>query len=311
MSIPESLPPGAWRVLISLNPTAGSTPAEVEVQRLVELLKQRDFEAEILTNLDEVARRANQNHDEGTLRALVSVGGDGTVAELVNRTNAGVPITILPTGNENLLARYLGLRRSADALAETIDAGNMIRLDAGRAAGRLFLLMMSCGFDAEVVRRFEARRSGHAGSWSYARPILQTLAHYEYSKILIYCDEPNECRTPNEAAASEAGWVFVFNLPCYGGGLRFAPGADGTDGLLDVCTFRHGSTWHGLRYLAALLARQHGRLADCRRFRAGRMRIEANGKTPYQLDGDFAGYLPVEVDVVPGRVTCVVPTAER
>jgi len=295
------------KVIISLNPTAGPTPVEGEIERLLAILDRRGFEPEVLTNLDEVAIEANRMHAEGTLRALVSVGGDGTVAELVNRTGPGVPITILPTGNENLLARYLGLRRSADALAETIATGQLARFDAGRAAGRLFVLMMSCGFDAEVVRRFQQRRTGHAGSRAYLRPILQTLAHYEYPKILIYCDDASEARQPTDAVPAEAGWMFTFNLPCYGGGLRFAPDADGTDGLLDVCMFRRGSTWHGLRYLAALLVRRHRRLADCRVFRTGRMRVEADDRTPYQLDGDFAGFLPVDVDVVPGRLTFLLP----
>ncbi|HLA84061.1 MAG TPA: diacylglycerol kinase family protein, partial [Thermoguttaceae bacterium] len=261
-------------------------------------------------------------------RALVGVGGDGTIAELANRTQAGVPLTILPNGNENLLARHLGLRRSADALCETIAAGRMVRLDAGRAAGRLFLLMIGCGFDAEVVRRFQQRRTGHIGHHSYIRPILESLVHYEYGKILIYCDEINEPLPEEEKGGrarfvqstlravpanragppfSEARWLFAFNLPCYAGGLPFAPDADGTDGQLDVCTFRRGSMWHGLRYFFALARRRHMRLNDCRTFRATRLRIEAEGRVPYQLDGDFAGFLPVEVETVPGRLTLLVP----
>jgi diacylglycerol kinase family enzyme len=102
--------------------------------------------------------------------------------------------------------------------------------------------------------------------------------------------------------------MFAFNLPCYAGGLPFAPEADGTDGLLDVCTLRRGSTRHGLYYLAALAVRRHQRLADCRVFRSSRLRVEAEGEVPYQLDGDFAGYLPVEVDVVPDRLSLLVPS---
>ncbi len=279
-----------------------------EVERLVELLRASGFSARVLTDLDEVSLRANQLHQAGTLRALVGVGGDGTAAELVNRTLSGVPITMLPAGNENLLARHLGLLRSADALAETIASGRLVRLDAGRAAGRLFLLMISCGFDAEVVRRFEEKRTGHIGYHSYVRPILQTLAHYPYPEMLIYFDDPDRARQPAESSPSKVHWIFAFNLPCYGGGLRFAPEADGTDGLLDVCTFRRGSTWHGLRYLSALVLRRHRRLADCRFSRSGRLRIEAEGKVPYQLDGDFAGFLPVEVDVVPNRLSFLVPS---
>jgi len=112
-----------------------------------------DFKAEISTDLEHVTRLADELTEEGKLRVLVGVGGDGTAAELVNRTKEGTPITLLPAGNENLLARHLFLGSTPESLAETIAHGRVIHLDAGRATGRIFLLMASCGLDAEVVRR--------------------------------------------------------------------------------------------------------------------------------------------------------------
>ena len=101
--------------------------------------------------------------------------------------------------------------------------------------------------------------------------------------------------------------LFVFNLPCYGGGLRLAPQADGADGLLDVCGFRRGSLWHGLRYAAAVLFRLHQRLADVTTARVRRLRITAESEVRYQLDGDPGGVLPLDIEVLPGRLTMVLP----
>ena len=115
-------------------------------------------------------------------------------------------------------------------------------------------------------------------------------------------------------------WVARYDGPLYGQENATALAVDAArnvyvtgssasaDGLLDVCTFRRGSTWHGLRYLSALILRRHRRLAGCRFFRSGRLRVEAEGEVPYQLDGDFAGFLPVEVDVVPNRLSFLVPS---
>ena len=86
-------------------------------------------------------------------------------------------------------------------------------------------------------------------------------------------------------------WLFAFNLPCYGAGLQIAPEADGADGLLDVCTFRHGGLWHGLYYTAAVLTGTHHWLTDFARRRVGRLRVTSDSKVPYQLDGD-PGRLP-------------------
>ena len=102
-------------------------------------------------------------------------------------------------------------------------------------------------------------------------------------------------------------WLFAFNLPCYGAGLQIAPEADGSDGLLDVCTFRHGGLWHGLYYTAAVLTGTHRWLTDFARRRAGRLRVTSDSKVPYQLDGDPGGFLPVEIEVLPKRLTLIVP----
>ena len=100
-----------------------------------------------------------------------------------------------------------------------------------------------------------------------------------------------------------ARWLFAFNLPCYGGGLRIAPQADGSDGLLDVCTFRRGGLWHGLRYVAAVLLRQQHRLADFAVHRVARgCGSPSEAEVPYQLDGDPGGFLPVEIEVAAGTV---------
>jgi len=303
------LPPDADQVVISVNPKAGARSSRPRVQRLVELLESGGFKPRVLTDLDEVACVANKSHSEGRLRALIGVGGDGTAAELVNRTQAGLPITLMPAGNENLLARHLGLGTEPQTIFRTVAEGALLQLDAARANDRVFLLMIGCGFDAEVVRRVHQRRTGHIRSRDYFKPILETIRSYEYPQLRVYWGDPT-------GDAAEAGppidvrWLFAFNLPCYAGGLELVPGANGRDGLLDVCTFARGSLRHGLRYVASAFLRRHQRLADCTIRRADRLRITSDARVPYQLDGDPGGFLPVDVEVLPGRLTMVVP-AER
>jgi diacylglycerol kinase family enzyme len=84
------------------------------------------------------------------------------------------------------------------------------------------------------------------------------------------------------------------------------PQADGADGVLDVCTFRDGSLLCGLMYLAGVVMGQHQNWEDCLTTQSARLRIEADEPVPYQLDGDPGGYLPVDVRVLPGRMTLVV-----
>ncbi len=304
----------ADHVLISVNPKAGRRSSTGRVDRLVELLKKRGLSVEVFTDLGKVSELANRLHESRKLRALVGVGGDGTAAELVNRTEPGVPITLLAAGTANLLSKYLRLGGKPERLCEVICGGHLLRLDAGSAAGRLFLVMVSCGFDADVVGRVhthreeKSRKGGHIGYLSYVKPIVDAIRSYRYPEIRVYCDESSDGPFSEDSAPIDARWAFVFNLPCYGWGLPLTPDAVGTDGILDLCTFGGGSLLAGMRYVAgAQFGARHRRMADCTMGRGRRLRITSDEPVTYQLDGDPGGLLPVEVEVLPDRLTLVVP----
>jgi diacylglycerol kinase (ATP) len=302
---------GADRVLILVNPKAGRESAVGKVEQLAALLRRCGLHVDISADLDDTCRKANQTQQRGQLRALVSVGGDGTVAELVNRTEIGVPICLYPLGTANLLAGHLGLAASPTKVCRAIRDGVTLKMDAGNASGRVFLLMASCGFDAHVAYQVHRRRQqalgGHLTRWSYVKPILDTMRSYQYPEIRVYWDfvpyGPGE-----ERSGSLIGrWVFISNVPPYGWGVPLVAWADGTDGVLDLCGLE-GTSWEdALRYvLAAHCGRLRG-LSDCKVARATRLRIVSDRPVMYQLDGDPAGWLPVEIEVLPCRVTLVVP----
>jgi diacylglycerol kinase (ATP) len=300
--------PAGAKVVISVNPKSGAVSAEDRVARLVGLLKEQRIEAACYRDdLGSAAAEANRLHATGELRALVAVGGDGTAAELVNRTQPGVPLTLLPAGNENLLARHFGMGPSAEECCHTLVNGQVIHRDAGRAGDRIFLLMFSCGFDANVVHSLHAVRTGHINSGSYISPILNTIQHYDYPELRVAWSDDGGA----PAAGDDVRWLFAFNLPCYGAGLQIAPEADGCDGLLDVCTFRNGGLMHGLLYASAVLTGTHRQLADFAQRRCRRLRVTSEKQVPYQLDGDPGGFLPVEVAVLPRRLTLMVPKTAR
>jgi len=228
----------------------------------------------------------------------------------VNRTTPGVPITLLAAGTANLLARHFRLATTAEQLGRVVCAGQMLQMDAGLASGRVFLLMAGCGLDADVVANVHRRRiagGGHITYWSYAKPILHSIRSYQYPEFRVYCDPPVNASVGEHGNGVAARWAVVCNLPRYGWGVRFSPMADPSDGLLDLCTFRRGSLWPELGFVAAAQLGCHQRLADCTSRRARRLRIEADQPVPYQLDGDPGGFLPLDVEVLPRRVTLVVP----
>ena len=88
-------------------------------------------------------------------------------------------------GTENLLAKYLRLGQDPNQIAEMVVAGRVRQLDVGSVNGRLFLIMLSCGFDAEVVRRLHEDRSGNIHHFSYAKPIIDAIRTYEYPPLRV------------------------------------------------------------------------------------------------------------------------------
>jgi diacylglycerol kinase family enzyme len=177
-------------------------------------------------------------------------------------------------------------------------------LDAGRAGDRLFLLMCGVGPDAHIVEGLHSVRNGHITRLAYAKPILHTLRKYDYPEIKLYFTSTDPtCDNPPPVSAR---WVEAVNLPLYALGLRFAPEGVGIDGMLDVCAFRGAGRARSLWFFSQVAIGRHPRMGDCSVTRCRGVRIESDREVPYQLDGDPAGRLPVEIDVVPGRLTILV-----
>jgi diacylglycerol kinase (ATP) len=306
VTLTATIPADARDVLIGVNPNAGAQNRQPIVAELVRQLTAEGFHVKTLHDIAELAEEARQRLAGGKLRAVVAAGGDGTVRLMAEKTPPGTPLAVLPLGTENLLARYLELTADPAQLTRVVADGLCVRFDVGRAGERLFTLMAGCGFDAEVVRRLHRERQGHIHHFSYAKPILDAIRKYDYPELRVYCapaGSPEGAELTQEIAAR---WVFVVNLPRYAGGLSFAPQASGTDGLLDVCTFKEGSLWHGLLYLGGVVLGQHEGMEDFVRIQTRRLRVESAGSAPYQLDGDPGGELPVEFGVEPGRLTILV-----
>jgi diacylglycerol kinase family enzyme len=285
-------------VAIQRNPVSGAGPDRDAIVELVRGLSDRGIEARLFSNRDRLRRRLDDPRWRDGLVCIVAAGGDGTVGDVVNRY-PGLPLAILPLGTENLLARYLGIPRSGEAVAEMIATGHRRTLDLGRRGDRSFTLMASAGFDAEVVHRTHAGRSGHITRMGYLKPILQSLRGYGFPPMRVFVDRSED--------PIVARLVFVAIVPAYARGLRVADSAVVDDGLLDLRLFERGSVFQMLRYFARVLTATHERLPDVRVLRATRVRIESDTPVPIQVDGDPAGRTPVEIEVLPRALEVFVP----
>ena len=225
-------------VLILANPVAGRGPRGHLVDKLADELRRRKLQPEICREREKLTELVQAGRT--TLRCVVAAGGDGTLNEVINRA-PGIPLSVLPLGNENLVAREFGMVASPAALAQAIELNAIRRLDLARVAGRYFCLMAGAGIDADVVHRVHSARRSHISKRDYVFSTMASLGSYSFQTIDVQIADNGE-RLSGAAA-------FLFNLPRYGLGLPIAPRAKPDDGQLDLWVFERPGPWNLARYL--------------------------------------------------------------
>lgn len=288
-------------VIIQRNPHSGSGAGRIQLRILSRHLRDAGFRVRMFSSRPRLDRYLTDKPAHRILRCIVAAGGDGTVADLVNR-HPGVPIAVLPLGTENLLAKYLGIRRCGRSLFQIIHRGKVRVFDSAIVNGRRSLLMVSVGIDAEIVEAVHNVRSGHIHRLSYVRPILHALLKNQPTNYrVVACDGLHDVSGCH---------IIVTNVPRYGFDIPFAPEARPDDGILDVRVFHGITRWqvfcHAVKLRLGLPIGQQ----EFTRFSASAVRIEClDGKRPRtsQCDGDPGPELPLTIETDPHSLTLIVP----
>ena len=237
-----------------------------------------------------------------TTRAVICAGGDGTISAALNLLGDTAPLVPFPLGNENLLAKHLGIGSSVRDMLHLIQDGLAKAYDVASQGSHHFLLMLSCGFDADVVARVHRNRISHINKLAYVKEIGAALRHYRFRSIRIeVLDEYGHHQT------LEGNWVFVFNCPSYARGFGIAPAADPHDGLLDICIFKGSRLLRNLGHFATVLMGIHGDWSGCIRMRGTYVGLRSEVPIPIQTDGDPSGQTSADVHIVPRGVRLVIP----
>jgi diacylglycerol kinase (ATP) len=241
---------------------------------------------------------------------LIAAGGDGTVYEVLNGM-ADVPggfergvLGVLPMGTANVFARELGmpkdLARAWQALVHgkerTIDGCRARFRDAeGREVTAQFAIVAGAGLDARAVETVDLRWKRRVGKLAYLFSALRALRKF-----------PDRIR-------GDLGGPFVGRMVLAGNGQRYA----GEFRLFEDASLESGrfhlrgveSVSLGLvvRSLLAYVVRGGWLKGRLRSATATRARWEGEGQVPLQLDGEWVGYLPAELEILPGSLRVLGP----
>jgi diacylglycerol kinase (ATP) len=286
-------------VLIFTSPKAGTGIGMGRVSALVTVLARQGVKVEVTAAVADL-KRWTAADSFWKPDVVVAAGGDGTLSLVAQSTPPETVIAPMPTGTENLVAKHFGVCSDVVPMNAMLVSGRTVEIDAGLANGRLFLVMVTCGFDAEVVRAMHLTRRGHISRLSYFGPMIRAIRRYRFPELTV---------TLASEASSHVScrWAMVFNLPRYAVGLGIEPQALGDDGVLNLCAMQNGSVLGGLRYLAGIISKRHSLWPDVVRRPVTTCEISSRTPVAYQIDGDYGGKLPVKIGVLPGRVRLRLP----
>jgi diacylglycerol kinase (ATP) len=157
---------------------------------------------------------------------IVAVGGDGTVNEVAQPLiNTGKIMGVVPVGSGNGLARSLNIPLKVYKAVHLINEGYVKTIDTGTLNEMPFIHMAGLGFAAEVARRYAT--TGNHGMAQYVNQVIRAFLNYKSSAYNI--------RINGNKYHGSFFLVDFANASQWGYNAHIAPGADPSDGNLNIC----------------------------------------------------------------------------
>ena len=291
------------RVTVLTNPASGHGSAPHAAERAIARLQKRGVDVVAIAGTDsDHARRLVEGALERGMDALVVVGGDGIISLALQVLAQGdIPLGIIPAGTGNDHAREFGIpTKDPEAAADVVVDGEVRTIDLGRIKGadgtdKWFGTVMAAGFDSLVTDRTNRMTWPH-GRMRYNLAIIAELSQLRLLPFRLTID--------GEELVTELTMAEFGNTRSYGGGMLICPGADPTDGLLDLTMVASASRTKLIRLFPTVFRGTHVDLDEVRTARAKTVTVEcrASPQITAYADGEYVCPLPVEVSAVPGAL---------
>ncbi len=231
-----------------LNPVAGNGYALETMSRIEAVLKERGIPFRVCRterpgHAAELARALSRDPE---VRAVVSVGGDGTSFEVAGGlAGSACPLGIIPAGTGNDFIKSAGIPKDPLAALEVILRRRCAPVDLGILNDRCFLNVCGTGFDVTVLDYAESLKSRFRGLMPYFLGLLKAVAHYRPVHLCLEADGLRE--EGDYLICSVANGRFI------GGGIPICPAAQVDDGLLDLVLVRNVPRYRIPLYLPGLM----------------------------------------------------------
>lgn len=241
-------------------------------------------------------------------KAIIVIGGDGTVHEVINGVVGAknIRIGLIPGGSGNDFMRgykipkdpisaYQFILEQLDELPIHVDVGEVIDKKNRR---NTFINNMGAGFDALVTKEVNGSRLKQIfnkvslGNLIYAYFVIKKLFSFKRTDVTVTVD--------GESHQFKDTWfVTVSNQPYYGGGMKISPYASALDGQLNITIVHQLSRLKFLLVFITVFWGGHVRFKEVKNFIGKDITINSINPLFVHADGENIGETPIQIRTVP------------
>jgi diacylglycerol kinase (ATP) len=286
------------------NVTAGRGGVGRCLPQVEGLLAERELEYEIVrTEGRGHATLLTREALERGRQLIVAVGGDGTIHEVVNGliaddkpVNPGARMGVVAAGTGCDFIKTFGIPSSpshavvhlAGDESFPIDIGKITFTERGEEIVRYFANIAEVGLGARVVER-AARLPRFLGPTVYFFAFWLTLARHRPVQVKVDLMTRTYKGSMNN--------MVVANGQFFGGGMKVAPKAAPTDGVLDL-QIEHAGKREAIALMPKVYKGQHvphPKILEAKRVEAS---IESGSPLLIEADGELLGYTPARFELL-------------
>ncbi len=265
------------------------------------------FRAELTQRPGHATQIARRALNEG-FRYIITVGGDGTVNEVVNglvvdkRVHPDVVLSIIPAGTGSDFVRVFHVPRDpAQAFQATLGAGcravdigeiRCIRDD--KPIRRYFVNVAGLGFDGETSARVNRMSKRITGTIPYLTALVLTLVSYRNKDVEVTLD--------GQQVRGRLNSVIICNGQYFGGGMWVGPQAQADDGIFDIVLLKDLNKVEFLLNVPRVYRGTHLTHPKVETYQAKEVHVEARQRMFIQAEGELIGEAPATFRILPGAL---------
>lgn len=291
-------------ITLICNARAGRGRVGLALEQVKEHLGRRelDYHLRLTERRGHAIELARAALDDGS-RFIVAMGGDGTLHEVVNGmmdddepVNRDAVVGVVAAGTGSDFVKTFGIPALAPhAVAHLdgpesfpIDIGKITYTDDGRQVTRYFANVAEAGLGADVTAR-AARLPRWLGPTVYLFAFWLTLPRFKRAEVVVdLVDRTYEGPMNN---------LVVANGQFFGGGMKIAPKAAPTDGLLDI-QIEHTSKKEEIALLPRLFKGEHVPHREIEEAKRVKVSITCDRPLAIEADGEILGQTPATFEVL-------------